>query len=121
MAGIRYLLDENIAPAVRSQLLLHAPNSEVIRVGDEAAPPYGTPDGRLLEWIEEQGYILVSSDRRTMPNHLHNHLAQGKYVPGILLLKRRVVVRELIADLILIWRASALSEYQDHIRYLPLD
>jgi hypothetical protein len=93
---------------------------DVSCIGDENAPPYGTPDAAILEWIEETGYILVSRNRRTMPLHLKEHLAQGKHVPGLLLLKKRISISELIEDLLLIWHASEPSEYQDHIRYLPL-
>lgn len=117
---IRYLLDENISRAVKSQLLFHAPEIDVICVGDKDAPAYGTSDEAILTWIDQTGYILVSRNRRTMPRHLKDHLEQGKSIPGILLLKRRVSIRELIEELVLIWHASGPNEYQNHIRYLPL-
>jgi hypothetical protein len=117
---IRYLLDENISPAVRNQLLFHEPAIEVVCVGDENGPPYGTPDPILLEWIEKAGYILVSRNRRTMPLHLKTHLAQSKHIPGMLLLEKRISMGELVNELLLIWHASELAEYQDHISYLPL-
>jgi hypothetical protein len=117
---IRYLLDENISRTVRNQLLFHEPTIDVICIGDNNAPTYGTPDEEILDWIERTGYILVSRNRRTIPTHLKNHLAQGKRTPGILLLKKRISISELIEELLLIWSASAPDEYQDHIRYLPL-
>lgn len=117
---IRFLLDENISRSVRNQLLFHEPIMEVICVGDENAPPYGTPDPDILDWIEQTGYIIVSRNRRTMPRHLEEHLAHEKHIPGMLLLKKRVSMRELIEELLLIWYASEPEEYQDHIRYLPL-
>jgi len=117
---IRYLLDENISPAVRNQLLFHEPTLDVVCVGMENGPPYGCPDSAILEWIEEKGYILVSQNRRTMPIHLQEHLAQGKHIPGMLLLKKQISTGELIEELLLIWSASEPVEYQDHIRYLPL-
>jgi hypothetical protein len=120
MPDIRYLLDENIAPAIRNLLLLHAPSLTVIRIGDQGAPAYGTSDEEILSWIEEHGYLLVSRDRRTMPAQLQAHLARGGHVPGILLVRRHAFARQLIEDLILIWQASELTEYFDHIRYLPL-
>jgi hypothetical protein len=117
---IRFLLDENISRSVRNQLLFHEPTMEVVCVGDQNALPYGTPDATILEWIEQTGYILVSRNRRTMPLHLKEHLTQGKHIPGMLLLKRRISTSELIEELLLIWHASEPNEYQDHIRYLPL-
>lgn len=117
---IRFLLDENISPSVRNQLLFHEPTMDVICIGDENALPFGTPDPAILEWIEETGYILVSRNRRTMPLHLKEHLAQGTHIPGMLLLKKRMSMGELIKELLLIWHASEPEEYQDQIRYLPL-
>lgn len=55
-----------------------------------------------------------------MPTHFQNHLAAGRRVPGILILKRQANFGEMIDDLILIWEASLPGEYQDQIRYLPL-
>ena len=93
---------------------------DVICVGDKNAPSYGMPDADILDWIEQTGHIIVSRNRRTMPIHLREHLAQGKHIPGMLLLKKQISIRELIEELLLIWHASEPEEYQDHIRYLPL-
>jgi len=114
LTNIRYLLDENTPHAVRDQLLLREPEMQVLVVGDEMAPALGTPDPMILEWIERNGYILISRNRRTIPRHLREHLAAGHHVPGIFLLG------QLIEDLLLIWRASKPGEYQDRIEYLPL-
>ncbi len=45
---IRYLLDEHIAPAYRSQLLRADPDLEVWIIGDPGAPPRGTLDPEIL-------------------------------------------------------------------------
>jgi len=117
---IRYLLDEDTPRAIRDQLLRLRPDMEILAVGDEGAPPFGTPDAELLRWVEKEGCILVSRNRRTMPNHLHHHLEAGRHVPGILLLRPRYSVGEVIEDLHLIWEVAELREYQDQILYLPL-
>jgi hypothetical protein len=120
LTDIRYLLDEHIPHAVRDQLLLREPEIRVLAIGDELAPARGTPDPAILEWIERNGYILVSRNRRAIPGHLRDHLAAGRHVPGIFLLRRRCSLGRLIEDLLLIWRASEPGEYRDLIEYLPL-
>ncbi len=120
MNGVRYLLDENMAHAVRDQLLLREPRLDILCIGDDTAPPLGTPDPIILEWIEQKGYILISRNRRTIPGHLREHLTAGRHVPGILLLTRRHSLGQLLNDLLLIWNASEPGEYQDRIEYLPL-
>jgi len=120
LTDIRYLLDENMPHAVRDQLLLREPEMQVLVVGDEMAPALGTPDPMILEWIERNGYILITRNRRTIPEHLREHLAAGHHVPGIFLVRRRFSLGQLIDDLLLIRRASKPGEYQDRIEYLPL-
>ena len=105
---------------MRDQLLLREPEIQVLAIGDELAPARGTLDPAILEWIEQNGYVLVSRNRRTIPNHLRDHLATGHHVPGIFLLWRQCSLGRLIEDLLLIWRTSEPSEYRDRIEYLPL-
>jgi len=120
MSAIRYLLDENVDPALRTQLIRHEPDLVVWRIGDPGAPPYGTPDPEILMWCEANGFILVTSNRRSLPVHLQAHLATGHHVPGILVLNPNMSMGATIDELRLIWGASEAEEYQDLLLYLPL-
>lgn len=120
MTAIRYLLDENMSHGVRDQLLYHEPTLHVLCIGDDMAPALGTPDPVILDWLEKNGCILVSRNRKTMPGHLKEHLDMGKHTPGILLIRRGISIGRLVEDLLLIWGASELKDYQDRIEYLPL-
>lgn len=120
LTQIRYLLDEDTPHAIRDQLLRREPDMEVLAVGDDLAPAFGTPDRELLQWIEREGYILVSRNRRTMPRHLQEHLESGGKVPGVFLLRRRYSLGQILEDLILIWIAGRPHEYRNRVEYLPL-
>ena len=120
MQRIRYLLDEDTPHSLRNQLLRRAPEIDMLAVGDEMGPARGTPDPQLLRWIEREGYIVVSRNRRTMPRHLRDHLEAGGHIPGIFLLRRHYSVGQLLEDLLLIWAAGRPEEYRDRIEYLPL-
>ena len=50
MADVQYLLDENIAPAIRNQLILRASELPVLHIGDAYAPAYGTKDIEIFLW-----------------------------------------------------------------------
>ena len=93
---------------------------EILAVGDEMAPAIGTGDPELLQWIEQEGYVLVSRNRRTLPRHLREHLEAGGHVPGIFLLRRGHSIGRILDDLLLIWEATHAEEYWDRIEYLPL-
>jgi Domain of unknown function (DUF5615) len=118
--SISYLLDENLSPLYRSQLLRHNPNLVVWLIGDSGAPVRGSSDPEILRWCEENGFVLVTSNRKSMPKHLRDHLAAGRHLPGILMLNPEASMGENIEELILISEASFENEFTDLIIYLPL-
>ena len=117
---ICYLLDENVDPLYRSELLKREPELVIWRVGSLGAPPYETSDPDILRWCEEKGFTLVTNNRKSMPQHLHAHLAKGRHVPGIFVLNPNMRIGETIEELLLIWAASKEAEYIDQIIYLPI-
>jgi hypothetical protein len=120
MSDIRFLLDENMDVLYHTQLLKREPTIVVWRVGTPGAPPKGTPDAGILLWCEENSFILVTNNRRSMPVHLRDHLAQGLHVPGVLVMNAGMSIGETIDELLLIWGASQEKEYRDRIWYMPL-
>ena len=120
MTPPRFLLDEHVPHAIQSQLLRLDAEIDVLAVGQPLAPPKGTSDSDILAWIEKTGYILVTANRRTIPEHMRTHYAAGHRIPGILLLRRGASMGEIIEQLYLLWAASDAKEYVDKILYLPM-
>ncbi|MFU8772981.1 MAG: hypothetical protein ACNA8H_11245 [Anaerolineales bacterium] len=116
----RFLLDEHIPHTVQSQLLRLDPGIDVLAVGQPLAPPKGISDQHLLKWVENTEYILVSSNRRTIPTCIKEHIETGGHLPGILLIKRSARLGDIIEQLYLLWKASDANEYQDQVLYIPL-
>jgi hypothetical protein len=108
--SIGLLLDENLPPLYREQLLRSQPDLIVLMVGDRGVPEKGTLDPEILCWCEENGTLLVTNNRRSMPVHLADHLAQGRHVPGILVLRKRAEISRVIEDLLLIGAAGEEDE-----------
>jgi len=117
---VKYLLDENIDPEYRVQLLYHQSDIVVLMVGDEGVPPKGTKDPEILCWCEENNFILVTNNRRSMPVHLSDHTAQGRHILGILTIRLNADMGPVIDELIEIAGASFENEYQDRIEFIPL-
>jgi len=107
MTPPRFLLDEHVPHAVQSQLL-------------PLAPPKGTLDPDILAWIEKTGYILVTANRHTIPEHVQAHYAAGHHIPGVLLLRPGARLGQIIEQLYLLWAASNAKEYADKFLYLPM-
>ena len=115
----RFLIDENISPEYRTQLLRHEPSLTVFAVGDEGAPPKSTPDPEILVWCEQHQFSLITNNRKSMPQHLSDHLTTGNHVPGIFTINIEVPMKLIIEELLLIAGASDEDEYRDEIKYLP--
>ena len=92
----RFLLDENIDRAVQRQLHRLSPEIGIKLVGDEEVPPRGTSDPDILMWIEHNGYIWVTKNRRTMPKHFTEHLAANRHVPRVFCIRKSVTMGEFI-------------------------
>lgn len=120
MSKIRYLLDENVNPIIRAALLSRDPNLTVWQVGMPGAPEYGTLDPEILAWCVENDFILLTRNRKSMPVHLEEHLAQGGRANGILTLSENMSVGETVDELSLIASATDLEEYQNLILYLSI-
>lgn len=120
MRDVRYLLDENLSPVWRHQLLHHQPDLMVWMIGDPFAPSQGTLDPEILIWCEENQFLLVTNNRRSMPVHLSAHLAEKRSIPGILVLRKNASMGPVIDDLLLIAEVGEADDFRNHIRYLPL-
>jgi hypothetical protein len=120
VSAIRYLLDENVDPTLRTQLIRHAPDLVVWRIGDPGAPKHGTLDPEILLWCEANSFVLVTGNRKSMPVHLRAHLAAGHHIPGILVLHPDMTIGAALNQLLLIWEVSEAEEYRDLLLYLPL-
>ena len=117
---MKYLLDENLAALYRVQLKRQVPELTVWMIGDPGAPERGTKDPDILDWCSQYEFVLVTNNRASMPNHLVDHLASGKHMPGILVFRRRAAIKAILEDLILIAEVAESGEFRDQITHIPL-
>ena len=120
MNHIRFLLDENLTPRYRTALLQREPQLVVWYVGLPSAPAKGTKDPEILTWCELNNFILVTNNRRSMPVHLQEHLADGRHIPGILVIGEQMSIGAVVEELLLIAAVMLADEFQDQIVYLPI-
>lgn len=120
MKEIKYLLDENVDPNLRSAIHHQWPDVTVWIIGDPGAPQRGTLDPDILQWCEANQFVLVTNNRASMPVHLCEHLAAEGQASGIFILNPEMSMGESAAELILISQASGAEEYMNHIHYLPI-
>ncbi len=117
---LKYLLDENFAPLYQVQLKRQKRDLVVWVVSDPGTRPKSTLDPEILCWCEKHNFLLVTNNRKSMPVHLAEHIAQGRNIPGIFILNEKLTVGQTIDELSLIAQASFNDEYQNRIIHLPL-
>ena len=75
--NIRYLIDENLDPLFKAQLLIKKPGLIVYAVGDPGSPSRGMPDPEILCWCEENSFVLVSASHLTFLEHIASKLSKN--------------------------------------------
>ena len=120
---LSFLLDEHLGGPLWQAILRHnlggVNTLDVVRVGDHPALPLSSDDSEILLWCEREGRILITEDRHTMAGHLRSHLANGRHSPGILILRMRQSIPDVVDSLVLIAHAGEPNEFADAISYFP--
>jgi hypothetical protein len=119
LSSVRFFGDEHVRRSLADALWHREAAIEFTFVGDAGCPPSGTPDPGLLRFAEANKLALITGDRRTMPDHVADHLATGAHTWGVFLIKRGATWHGLVDDLLLIWSASDAEDWCDRIERLP--
>jgi hypothetical protein len=62
---------------------------------------------------------LVSHDRRTMIDHFHDRLVDGKTSPGLLIVSQGADVGPVVDSILYIWALCEANELYSQAYYLP--
>jgi predicted nuclease of predicted toxin-antitoxin system len=114
----RFLSDENLNGDIVRGLLLRRPALDLLRVQDVGLE--GSDDPTVLAWAAENGRILLTHDRATMPDFAFGRIAAGQPMAGVFILNDRQPVRQAIDELLLIDDCSETEEWSGRVLYLPL-
>jgi hypothetical protein len=117
---LRYLIDENLSPRLRGALQRIEPSVDALRIGDQGAPPLGTLDPDVLVYLTATQRLLVTDNRKSMPQHLIDHAAAGFRHWGIFVISKDAPIGALADELYLYWEASEAEEWIDRTEWLLL-
>lgn len=115
---VRFLTDENFNADVTRGLLLRAPHLDLVRVQDVGLQGVEDPD--VLTWAPNNGRIVLTHDRSTMPKFAIERIKRRSPVTGLFVVSDRRPVGETIEELLLIDGCSESTEWDGQIVYLPL-
>lgn len=115
---LRLLIDQDFDQDILRGFLLRVPNLDAVtayEVGLSAAP-----DPELLKWAANEGRILLTHDRQTMPDHATDLISNEEKIAGVVIVSRKLPIGQVIADLEIIVMCSFENEWENVIRHLPL-
>jgi predicted nuclease of predicted toxin-antitoxin system len=115
---LRFLADENLKGDIVRGLMRRSPDLDLVRVQDVGLT--GDDDRAVLSWAAEQGRIVVTQDRATFPDFVYDRVVAGEPMPGVLVVPRKMAVRQAIDELLLIASSSEPEEWVRRVLYLPL-
>jgi hypothetical protein len=79
---------------------------------------HNVPDPLVLELSAGEGRVLVSHDRRTLPEHFRRFIS-SKTSPGLIIIPQKLPIGRAAELLHLLWAASEAEEYINTIYDLP--
>jgi hypothetical protein len=77
------------------------------------------PDVDVLTNAAEEGRVLVSHDRKTMPRAFGDFI-RAKPSPGVILVSQKTDVLSVIEWLVLAWTVTEAAEWENRIFTIPL-
>lgn len=114
---LRLLIDQDLDHDILRGFIRRIPQIDVVtafEIGMSEAT-----DRELLTWAAQEGRIIVTHDRTTMPTHASNLMGEGKNIAGLFVVLRRLPLHQVIEDLELMITCSENDEWVNVIRYLP--
>ncbi len=115
---LRLLADENFNGDIVRGLLLRKGDCDILRVQDVGLRGADDPD--VLAWAAEQGRIVLTHDRATMPEYAYQRVAAGKDMSGVFVVNDRFPVGSAIQEILLIVACTNHAEWAGRVVYLPL-
>ncbi|MBX3278840.1 MAG: DUF5615 family PIN-like protein [Acidobacteria bacterium] len=77
-------------------------------------------DQELLIWAAKERRIVLTHDRRTMPQHVADLLNAGQAIAGVIVVPRQLRIRQAIDELELIVLCSEENEWANNVWQLLL-
>jgi len=114
---LRLLIDQDIDHDILRGLTRRIPRLDAVtafEIGMSEAT-----DPQLLTWAAQEGRIIVTHDRRTMPSHAADLMREGKNIAGLFVVPRSMPLHQALEDLELMITSSENDEWVNVIRYLP--
>ena len=116
--SIRFQADNDLKRIIVDATLRREPRIDFQSA--QAARLDDLDDEAVLRLAVSQSRILVSHDKRTMPQAVASFIASGGQSPGVLLvIPQNAPMREVVEALILVWADNQAKDWENRIFKIP--
>ncbi len=114
---LRLLMDEHIDPAIVAALRQLQPSLDIVTAQEVGL--LRTPDPDILAWAAQRGRLVVTRDKKTMPDFAWDRVAQGLPMSGVAVLLPRLAIGDAIDELEFLAVGYGPDEVRDRVIFLP--
>ena len=115
--NVRYQADADLNQAIVTGVLRREPKIDFQTAF--VAGLEGIKDPQVLMIAAQEGRILISHDRKTMPSEFAEFMTNNQS-SGVIIVSRKLAIEVVIEELLLIWEVSSAEEWINRIAKLPL-
>lgn len=115
---LRLAADENFNNDIVRGARRRNPHVDIVRVQDAGLSE--SDDATILEWTAQNARVLLTHDVSTMTRYAYERVMQGKPMPGVFEVSRKVPVAVGIEEILLLAECSLEGEWEGQVCYLPL-
>jgi hypothetical protein len=115
---IKLAADENFDGDILRGLLRRQPDLDIVRVQDIELPDRRDP--AVLACAADQGRVLLTHDRKTVPRFALDRVAAKENMPGVFLVSDRMPKGQAIEELFISLHCLAPDECKDRVIFFPL-
>jgi precorrin-6B methylase 1 len=115
--NVRYQADAGLNQTIVTGVLRR--ESKIDFQTATAAGLKGVKDSEVLAIAAQQGQILISHDRKTMPSEFAVFITSNQS-SEVIIVSRKLPTEVVMEELLLIWAASNAEEWINRIAKLPL-
>ena len=115
---LRLFIDQDFDQDILRGLMRRVP--EIDAVTAHQVDLSNATDQELLIWAAKEQRIVLTHDRRTMPQHVADLLNAGQAIAGVIVVPRQLRIRQVIDELELIVTCSEEDERANAVWQLPL-
>ncbi|HEV8483517.1 MAG TPA: DUF5615 family PIN-like protein [Blastocatellia bacterium] len=115
---VRFFADQNFDGDIVRGLLRRIPDLDIVTAHQAGLSE--APDLDLLEWAANHERVIVTHDKRTMPDHAGHRIRTNLRMCGLVVVPMLLPLRQAIEEIELIAKCSQEGEWENRVQFLPL-